>query len=68
VSGVTREKIISEFHLLEEKAKLLNLEPLEVYLIGGGNLALRELKSATKDVNIVVLNRGDGGLINRKFK
>ncbi|NJF25169.1 hypothetical protein [Thermococcus sp. Bubb.Bath] len=54
---VTREKIISEFHLLEEKAKLLNLEPVGVYLIGGGNLALRGLKSATKDIDIIVLGR-----------
>ena len=63
MSAVTREKIISEFHLLEEKARLLNLEPLEVYLIGGGNLALRGLKSATKDIDIVVLNRGQFSLL-----
>ncbi|NJE12840.1 hypothetical protein [Thermococcus sp. LS2] len=50
--------IIAEFHLLEEKAKLLNLEPIRVYLIGGGNLALRGLKSATKDIDLVVTNRG----------
>jgi len=30
---------------------------LRVYLIGGGNLALRGLKSATKDIDIVVPNR-----------
>jgi len=54
---VTRERIISELHLLEKKAKLLGVEPLRVYLIGGGNLALRGLKSATKDIDIVVLGR-----------
>ncbi|WP_099209618.1 hypothetical protein [Thermococcus henrietii] len=57
MSAVTRGKIISEFHLLEKKAKLLNIEPLEVYLIGGGNLALRGLKSATKDIDVVLLSR-----------
>ncbi|AGK60098.1 hypothetical protein Asulf_00062 [Archaeoglobus sulfaticallidus PM70-1] len=54
---VTRERIVSELHLLEEKAKLLGAEPLRAYLIGGGNLALRGLKSATKDIDIVVLGR-----------
>ncbi|WP_297067291.1 hypothetical protein [Thermococcus sp.] len=63
MSAVTRGKIISQFHLLEEKARLLNIEPLQVYLIGGGNLALRGLKSATKDVDIVVLNRGQFSLL-----
>ncbi|KUH34410.1 hypothetical protein APY94_01900 [Thermococcus celericrescens] len=63
MGGVTREKIISEFHLLEEKARLLNLEPLEVYLIGGGNLALRGLKSATKDVDVVMLSRKQFSLL-----
>ena len=63
MGAVTRGKIISEFHLLEEKARLLNLEPLEVYLIGGGNLALRGLKSATKDIDIVVLDREQFSLL-----
>lgn len=56
MSVVTREKIISEFHLLEEKARLLSIKPVQVYMIGGGNLALRGLKSATKDIDIVVLD------------
>ena len=38
---VNREKLISEFHLLEKKAELLNIEPIDVFLIGGGNLALK---------------------------
>ncbi|NJE30323.1 hypothetical protein E3E38_04550 [Thermococcus sp. 18S1] len=63
MSAVTRGKIISKFHLLEKKAELLNIEPLEVYLIGGGNLALRGLKSATKDIDIVVLSRGQFSLL-----
>ncbi|NJE26447.1 hypothetical protein E3E22_07425 [Thermococcus sp. MV5] len=63
MSAVTRERIISELHLLEEKAKLLNFEPVRVYLIGGGNLALRGLKSATKDIDIVVTNRGQSSLL-----
>jgi len=63
MGAVTREKIISEFHLLEEKAKLLDIEPLQVYLIGGGNLALRGLKTATKDVDIVVLNKKHSSLL-----
>jgi len=63
VGAVTREKIISELHLLEEKARLLHIEPLQVYLIGGGNLALRGLKSATKDIDIVVLNRKQFSLL-----
>lgn len=60
---VTREKIIAEFHLLEEKAKLLNIEPIQVYLIGGGNLALRGLKTATKDIDIVLTNKGQFSLL-----
>jgi len=54
---VTRERIVSELHMLEEKAKILDVEPLRVYLIGGGNLALRGLKSATKDIDVVVLGK-----------
>ncbi|WP_258083279.1 hypothetical protein [Thermococcus thermotolerans] len=63
MGAVTRERIISEFHLLEKKAELLNIEPLEVYLIGGGNLALRGLKSATKDIHIIVLGREQFSLL-----
>ena len=51
---VTRDKILSELNLLECKAKMLHVEPLTIYLIGGGNLALRGLKDATKDIDIVI--------------
>jgi len=61
--GVTREKLISEFHLLEKKAEMLNIEPIDVFLIGGGNLALRGLKSSTKDVDIVVIDRRQFSLL-----
>ncbi len=63
MSRVTREKLISEFHLLEKKAELLNIEPIDVFLIGGGNLALRGLKSSTKDVDIVVVDREQFSLL-----
>ena len=63
MGAVTREKIISELHLMEKKARLLHIEPLQVYLVGGGNLALRGLKSATKDIDIVVLNRKQFSLL-----
>jgi len=53
VKTVTRK---SKFHLLEEKTRRLNIKPLKVYLIGGGNLALRGLKSATKDIDIIILD------------
>jgi len=48
---------------MEKKARLLHIEPLQVYLVGGGNLALRGLKSATKDIDIVVLNRKQFSLL-----
>ncbi len=60
---VTREKLVSEFYLLEKKAELLNIEPIDVFLIGGGNLALRRLKSSTKDVDIVVVDREQFSLL-----
>lgn len=34
-------------------------EPLEVYLIGGGAMAFRDLKTTTKDIDLVVQNPAD---------
>ncbi|NJE09280.1 hypothetical protein E3E31_12255 [Thermococcus sp. M39] len=56
---ITRERLIEEFTLLDKKATLLASrevipEELVLYLIGGGNLALRGIKAATADVDVVV--------------
>lgn len=32
---------------------------LTLYLIGGGNMSLRNMKVTTKDVDLVLLNRGE---------
>lgn len=34
-------------------------KPMDIYLIGGCNLALRNIKSATKDIDIIVKNKKD---------
>ncbi len=43
-------------------------EPLTIYLIGGGALSLRNLKVATKDIDIVVLNQKDLDLLTKAFR
>jgi len=55
---ITRERLIEEFALLDEKAKLMNVPEIRLYLIGGGNLALRGIKPATMDVDVVVESLG----------
>lgn len=55
---ITRERLVEEFILLDEKAQLMGSEELRLYLIGGGNLALRGVKPATADVDVVVENIG----------
>ncbi|AHL22803.1 hypothetical protein [Thermococcus nautili] len=55
---ITRERLIEEFALLDEKARLMDSEEIHIYLIGGGNLALRGIKPATADVDVVVENVG----------
>lgn len=45
-----REYIEEEFRRIGEQLS----DPLTVYLIGGGALALRDLKAATKDIDLVV--------------
>ncbi|PIU22570.1 MAG: hypothetical protein COT14_00475 [Candidatus Diapherotrites archaeon CG08_land_8_20_14_0_20_30_16] len=45
-----KENLISFFEDLE---KLINI-PLKVYLIGGCNLVLRNLKNVTKDIDVIV--------------
>jgi hypothetical protein len=45
-----REYIESEFEQIAEELT----DPLTVYLIGGGAMALRDLKGATKDIDLVV--------------
>ena len=47
-----REYIENEFQRIEDGLS----EPLTVYLIGGGALSLRDLKGATKDIDLVVLD------------
>ncbi|KUH34810.1 hypothetical protein APY94_00080 [Thermococcus celericrescens] len=51
---ITRERLIEEFWLVDEKARLMGSGEIHLYLIGGGNLALRGLKPATADVDVVV--------------
>ncbi|WP_246112266.1 hypothetical protein [Thermococcus aciditolerans] len=51
---ITRERLIEEFALLDEKARLMGSEVIRLYLIGGGNLALRGIKPATADVDVVL--------------
>ena len=58
---ITRERLIEEFTLLDEKAELLAAQGvipkrITLYLIGGGNLALRGIKEATVDIDIIVEN------------
>jgi len=58
---ITRERVIEEFILLDEKATLLASQGvipkrITLYLIGGGNLALRGIKEATADIDIIVEN------------
>jgi len=55
---ITRERLIEEFALLDEKAKLMSAPQIRLYLIGGGNLALRGIKPATVDVDIIVESLG----------
>ena len=55
---ITRERLIEEFALLDEKARLMNVPETRFYLIGGGNLALRGIKPATVDVDVVVESLG----------
>ena len=45
-----REYIEDEFRRIGEGPS----EPLTVYLIGGGVVSLRDLKGATKDIDLVV--------------
>ena len=45
-----REYIENEFQRIGEGLS----EPLTVYLIGGGAMSLRDLKGATKDIDLVV--------------
>nr|QEK15448.1 hypothetical protein FPV09_10520 [Thermococcus aciditolerans] len=54
VTMITRERLIEEFALLDEKARLMGSEVIRLYLIGGGNLALRGIKPATADVDVVL--------------
>lgn len=51
---ITRDRLIREFVLLDEKARLMASEEIRVYLIGGGNLALRGMKPATADIDILI--------------
>jgi len=66
---IDREYIVNEFHKLEEKARIMNLqESINVYLIGGGNLALRGIKEATKDIDIIVKNKSQYFLLTKVFE
>lgn len=51
---ITRERLIREFELIDKKAGLMGSDEIDLYLIGGGNLALRGIKPATADVDVVV--------------
>lgn len=54
-STLYQDEIRDQFH---ELASLLD-EPLTVYLIGGGALTLREMKDATKDIDLIVRNEAE---------
>ena len=62
VPVITSGRILQEFRLLDHKAQLMierELIPegtINVYLIGGGNMALRRIKNATKDIDVVLKN------------
>ena len=65
---IGRQYIVSEFHKLEEKAEIINLQDsVSVYLIGGGNLALRGVKESTKDIDIIVKNKTQFSLLTKSF-
>lgn len=51
---ITRERLVREFELIDKKAGLMDSGEIDIYLIGGGNLALRGIKPATADVDVVV--------------
>ena len=51
---ITRERLIREFELIDKKAGLMGSDEIDLYLIGGGNLALRGIKPATADVDVIV--------------
>ncbi|WP_083811636.1 hypothetical protein [Pyrococcus sp. NA2] len=51
---IARERLIRELELIDEKAMLMNSSEIDLYLIGGGNLALRGIKPATADIDVVV--------------
>ena len=55
---INGNNIVDELHRLEEKSKIMSLQnPINTYLIGGGNLALRGIKDATKDIDIIVKSK-----------
>lgn len=54
-----REYIESEFQRIAEGLS----DPLTVYLIGGGAMSLRDLKAATKDIDLVVADGDAYGLL-----
>jgi hypothetical protein len=49
-----REYIENEFKRIDDGIS----EPLTVYLIGGGAMGLRDLKGATKDIDLVLADSG----------
>ena len=66
---IDRQYIVNEFYKLEEKAEIINLqEHVSVYLIGGGNLALRGVKESTKDIDIIVKNKTQFSLLTKVFE
>lgn len=54
-STLHQDEIRDQFH---ELGSLLD-EPLTVYLIGGGALTLREMKDATKDIDLIVRDEAE---------
>lgn len=60
----TKESITKTLENLGENIK----EPITVYLVGGGALSLRDLKVATKDIDIVVLSHKDLDLLTKAFR
>ncbi|WP_042681849.1 hypothetical protein [Thermococcus paralvinellae] len=46
---ITRERLLEEFALLDEKARLMGSEVIRLYPIGSGNLALKGLRSSGLD-------------------
>lgn len=54
-----KEEIIKRLQTIGKKLP----KPIKVYMIGGGAMGLKGEKDATKDLDIILTNRGDVNLL-----